>query len=57
MQSAIVLVNQLHRSVRPYDDKVVENLKFTFIVLRVIASFYAPAHEWVGTNYMAFDAT
>lgn len=50
MQSALVLINQLHRKLKPYDKSVVDNLKFTFIVLQVITSFFTPASDWVSLS-------
>jgi hypothetical protein len=47
MQSAIVLINQLHRSHSPYDPTVVEDLKFSFTALGVLQKFFTPASEWV----------
>lgn len=47
MQSALVLINQLHRTTESYDERIMDNLKFAFTILRMTESFYAPAHEWV----------
>lgn len=46
-QSALVSINRLHRSPRPYDNRILENLKLAFIVLGALKTFYAPAKEWV----------
>lgn len=47
VQSALVLINYLHRFGKPPDCKMVERLKFLFIVLAAVRKFYAPAQHWV----------
>ncbi|KAK7428034.1 hypothetical protein QQZ08_005466 [Neonectria magnoliae] len=54
-QSALVLINRLHRSSKPYDKQVVENLKLIFIVLGAVRTFYSPAQEWIDALFRAHD--
>lgn len=54
MQSAIVLINQLHRSSKPYNNQVVENLKLLFVVLGAVRMFYSPAQAWVSRTRVYF---
>ncbi|KAH8894014.1 hypothetical protein GQ53DRAFT_839712 [Thozetella sp. PMI_491] len=55
MQSAFVLINQLHRSIEPYDQTVVENLKLSFTVLGLLRNFFSPARTWIDTVFRAHD--
>ncbi|KAI4864036.1 hypothetical protein F4820DRAFT_352534 [Hypoxylon rubiginosum] len=55
MQSALVLINQLHRTTESYDEKIMDNLKFAFTILRMTENFYAPAHEWIETLFRVHD--
>ncbi|KAJ9149912.1 hypothetical protein NKR23_g4132 [Pleurostoma richardsiae] len=55
MQSITVLINQLHRASRPYDEIILENLRFTFTVLKAVEHFYAPAHDWIETLFRIHD--
>ncbi|KAB5563511.1 hypothetical protein GE09DRAFT_785696 [Coniochaeta sp. 2T2.1] len=54
-QSALVSINRLHRSSKPYDDRIVENLKDAFIVLGAVQTFYAPAKGWMDAVLRAHD--
>ncbi|KAB5580364.1 hypothetical protein GE09DRAFT_435504 [Coniochaeta sp. 2T2.1] len=54
-QSALVSINRLHRSSKPYDDRIVENLKDAFIVLGAVQTFYAPAKDWMDAVLRAHD--
>ncbi|KGO73525.1 Protein of unknown function DUF3468 [Penicillium expansum] len=54
-QSALVSINRLHRSPRPYDTRILENLKLAFIVLGALKTFYAPAKEWMDVLFRAHD--
>lgn len=54
-QSALVLINRLHRSSKPYNKKVVENLKLIFIVLGAVRTFYSPAQAWIDALFRAHD--
>ncbi|KAJ5498164.1 fungal-specific transcription factor domain-containing protein [Penicillium expansum] len=53
--SALVSINRLHRSPRPYDTRILENLKLAFIVLGALKTFYAPAKEWMDVLFRAHD--
>ncbi|KAE9582886.1 hypothetical protein CGMCC3_g1225 [Colletotrichum fructicola] len=47
MQSAIVLVNYLHRASRPHSPWIADTLKFIFVALGAASSFYPPANDWI----------
>ncbi|KAF7558188.1 hypothetical protein G7Z17_g125 [Cylindrodendrum hubeiense] len=53
--SALVLINRLHRSSKPYNKRVVENLKLIFIVLGAVRTFYSPAQAWIDVLFRAHD--
>ncbi|KAH7123275.1 C6 transcription factor [Dactylonectria estremocensis] len=54
-QSALVLINRLHRSSKPYNKKVVGNLKLLFIILGAVRTFYSPAQAWIDALFCAHD--
>ncbi|KAH7131119.1 C6 transcription factor [Dactylonectria macrodidyma] len=54
-QSALVLINRLHRSSKPYNKKVVDNLKLIFIILGAVRTFYSPAQAWIDALFCAHD--
>ncbi|KAH6887464.1 hypothetical protein B0T10DRAFT_71539 [Thelonectria olida] len=55
MQSALVLINRLHRSSKPYNQQVVENLKLIFVILGAVRTFYSPAQAWIDVLFKAHD--
>lgn len=56
MQSAFVLINQLHRGSKPPSARIVELLKFDFLVLAAVRKFHWPARHWVCTGWVTHIA-
>ncbi|ATY66324.1 C6 transcription factor [Cordyceps militaris] len=55
MQGALVSIERLHCSRKPYEATTVGNLRMTFVVLGVLKTFYAPAEEWLNVVIQAHD--
>ncbi|KAJ5788305.1 fungal-specific transcription factor domain-containing protein [Penicillium paradoxum] len=54
-QSALVSINRIHRSPKPYDGRIVDNLKLAFVILGALQPFYTPAQEWMNLLFRAHD--
>ncbi|KAM5367410.1 hypothetical protein ACJZ2D_010055 [Fusarium nematophilum] len=55
MQSSFVLINQLHRGLKPPDPKVVENLRLVFMVVAGVSKFYAQGKGWLNIMFRVYD--
>ncbi|KAI1083677.1 hypothetical protein F5B20DRAFT_416273 [Whalleya microplaca] len=55
VQSALVLINQLHQSGKSPDKRVVDNLKFMFVFIGAVRRFYRPARQWINALFQVHD--
>ncbi|TQV95292.1 C6 transcription factor [Cordyceps javanica] len=55
-QSALVIMNQLHRSSKPYEPRIVGNLKTSLIILGALKTFYTPAEKWINILIQAHSS-
>ncbi|KAF9888966.1 hypothetical protein FE257_008136 [Aspergillus nanangensis] len=53
--SALISVNRLALAPKPYDDRVVESMQLSYVVLGALGTFYAPAKYWIEVLVHAHD--
>ncbi|KAM3437816.1 hypothetical protein NHJ13734_004462 [Beauveria thailandica] len=56
-QGALVSINRLHSSSKPYEPTSAGNLRMALAVLEALKTFYTPAEDWINILSQAHDSS